>query len=235
MSIIENKEIFQLDMPFDLGVDQVLKRLRFRSTNHRLEGMIRELADAACKVARPRGIYQVSHARVLDIATVEVDGVRFTSRALSRNLLDQETVYPFITTAGAELDELPLPPGDMMRQYYLDLIKTVVLVWGVEYLAEHIREKYSLGFLTHMNPGEIEDWPITEQRPLFSLFGGAEKRIGVELKESGVMKPIKSRSGIIFPSEIHFVSCLLCTQVKCPGRMAKYDPVMAEEWLGTSG
>jgi hypothetical protein len=222
-------------MPFDLTVNRILRRLRLQSINPRLDGMVRELAEAARAVARPLAIYQVARARVIDIATVEVDGVRFTSRALSRNLIDQETVYPFIATSGAELDELPLPPGDLMRQYYLDLIKTVVLVWGVDYLADRIREKYSLGFLTHMNPGELEDWPITQQRPLFSLFGGEERQIGVELKDSGIMKPIKSRSGIIFPSESRFVSCLLCTQPNCPGRRAKYDPVMAREWLGTSG
>jgi len=227
-----NKQIFQLDIPLDLDVDEILKRLRFRGINSRIEAMARELAEAARAVARPRAIYQVSRARVIDSATVEVDGVRFTSRALSRNLIGQATVYPFIATAGRELDELPLPPGDMMRQYYLDLIKTVVLVRGVDYLADSIREKFSLGFVTHMNPGELEDWPITQQRPLFSLFGGAERQIGVELKDSGVMKPIKSRSGIIFPSESRFVSCLLCTQVKCPGRRAAYDAVMAAEWLG---
>ena len=232
MATTDNHRIFRVDIPFDLDVDSILKRLRVRRTNPRLEEMARELAETARRVARPRAIYRVSHARVIDIETVEVDGVRFTSRALSRNLLDQEIVYPFIATAGRELDELPLPPGDVMRQYYLDLIKTVVLVWGVDYLAERIREKYSLDFVTHMNPGELEDWPITQQRPLFSLFGGAERRIGVKLMESGVMKPQKSRSGIMFNSPSRFVSCLLCTQVKCPGRRAAYDPIMAVEWLG---
>jgi hypothetical protein len=230
----DKPQIYQVDIPFDLDVASILKRLRSRRTNPRLEEMARELTEAARPVARPRAIYQISHARVIDIETAEVDGVRFTSRALSRNLCDQETVYPFIATAGRELDELPLPPGDVMRQYYLDLIKTVVLVWGVDYLAERIREKYSLDFVTHMNPGELQDWPITQQRPLFSLFGGAERRIGVTLTKSGVMKPEKSRSGIMFNSPSRFVSCLLCTQLKCPGRRAAYDPVMAEEWLGAN-
>jgi hypothetical protein len=229
---VTEKEIFQLDIPFDLDVDEILKRLRFRGSNPRLEAMAREVAEAARAAARPRAIYQVSRAHVIDADTVEVDGVRFNSRALSRNLRGQETVYPFIATAGRELDEMPLPPGDMMRQYYLDLVKTVVLVRGVDHLADSIREKFSLGFVTHMNPGELKDWPINQQRPLFALFGGAERRIGVELKESGVMQPVKSRSGIMFPSESRFVSCLLCTQLKCPGRRAAYDPVMAAEWLG---
>jgi hypothetical protein len=234
LETIDKPQIFQPDIPFDLEVESILKRMRFRRINPRLEEMVRELAGLARRVAHPRAIYQVSPARVIDDATVEVDGVRFTSRALSRNLRDQEIVYPFIATAGRELDELPLPPGDVMQQYYLDLIKTVVLVRGVDRLAKYIREKYSLDFVTHMNPGELEDWPITELRPLFSLFGGAERQIGVKLTKSGVMKPEKSRSGIMFASPSRFVSCLLCTQLKCPGRRAKYDPVMAGEWLGAA-
>jgi hypothetical protein len=102
----------------------------------------------------------------------------------------------------------------------------------VDYLADYVRDRHSLDHVAHMNPGEIEDWPLTEQKPLFALFAGAEKQIGVELSGSGVMKPVKSRSGILFPNATGFVSCLLCTQFKCPGRRAAYDPDLVKEYLG---
>jgi hypothetical protein len=102
----------------------------------------------------------------------------------------------------------------------------------VDYLVEHIREEYGLGGIAHMNPGEIPDWPIGEQAPLFDLFDGHEKDIGVELKPSGVMKPVKSRSGIIFPNEASFVTCFLCTQTRCPGRRARYDEAKVLEYTG---
>ena len=102
----------------------------------------------------------------------------------------------------------------------------------MDWLAGHIRHEYGLAGAAHMNPGELPDWPIGEQAPLFSLFGGHEKDIGVELTPSGVMKPVKSRSGIIFPNGGGFVTCFLCTQPHCPGRKARYDEAKVREYLG---
>jgi hypothetical protein len=107
----------------------------------------------------------------------------------------------------------------------------VILVGAVDYLAEYVKLKHDMPRAALLNPGEIEDWHITEQRPLFNLFKDAEERIGVTLTPGGVMRPIKSRSGIIFPNESGFLSCQLCTQLKCPGRRAKYDPELQKQYL----
>jgi hypothetical protein len=163
---------------------------------------------------------------------VDIDGAIFKSRLLSKLLRNRDMVIPFIATIGKELDELPIPPHDMMRQFCLDNIKTVVLVAAVDYLTEYVKEKHNIPQVALLNPGEIEDWYITEQRPLFSLFNDVEERIGVTLTAGGVMKPIKSRSGIIFPNDTGFLSCQLCTQLKCPGRRAKYNPELVKEYLG---
>jgi len=228
----EEKRVYQVEIPFKLDIASVVRRLRLNKTSRRLEEMARELAETARSIARPKAVYQLSHSRVIDNATVDIDGIRFTSRVLSKNLLNQDTVIPFIATIGKELDELPIPPRDMMRQFCLDTIKTVVLVSAVDYLAEYLKEKHGIPRAALLNPGEIADWPITQQKPLFALFGGAEKKIGVTLTAGGVMKPIKSRSGILFPNDTGFLSCQLCTQLKCPGRRAPYDPELAKEYLG---
>jgi hypothetical protein len=228
----EEKRVYQVEIPFKLDITSVVRRPRLNKTSRRLEEMARELAETARTIARPRAVYQLSHARVIDNATVDIDGIIFTSRVLSKNLLNQDRVIPFIATIGKELDEMPIPPRDMMRQFCLDTIKTVVLVSSVDYLTEYLKEKHGIPRAALLNPGEIADWPITQQKPLFALFGGAEKKIGVSLTAGGVMKPIKSRSGILFPNDTGFLSCQLCTQLKCPGRRAKYDPELAKEYLG---
>lgn len=225
------KEIYQVEIPVILDVAAVVKRLRFGRTSQRLEEMAFELAETACNIARPRAVYQISHSRVIDNARTDIDGTIFTSKVLNKLLRHQDTVYPFIATVGKELDELPVPHNDMMRQFGLDAIKTVVLVNAVDYLTEYVKEKHNIPSAALLNPGEIEDWHITEQKPLFSLFKDVEKRIGVSLTAGGVMKPIKSRSGIIFPNDTGFLSCQLCTQLKCPGRRAKYDPALQKQYL----
>ncbi len=229
----EGKKIYQVEIPARLDIKMAVNRLQIgRNSSNRLEEMARELAETALTVARPKAIYQISHARVIDKATVDIDGTVFTSKVLSKLLCNQDEVIPFIATIGKELDELPVPPRDMMRQFSLDAIKTVILVGAVDYLAEYLKEKHGIPKAALMNPGELQDWPITQQKQLFALFGGAEKQIGVSLTAGGAMKPIKSRSGILFPNETGFLSCQLCTQFKCPGRRAKYDPELVKEYLG---
>jgi hypothetical protein len=229
----EGKKIYQIKIPARLDIEMAVKRLQFgRGHSHRIEEMARELVGAALATARPQAIYQISHARVIDKTTVEIDGISFTSKVLSRLLRDQNEVIPFIATIGKKLDEMSVPPRDMLRQFVLDAIKTVILVETVDYLTEYVKEKHVMPRVALMNPGELEDWPISQQRSLFELFGGAERQIGVSLTTGGAMKPIKSRSGVIFPNETGFLSCQLCTDQTCPGRQAEYDPEMAKEYLG---
>jgi hypothetical protein len=229
----EEKKVYQIEIPARLDIELVVRRLQIgRNSSNRLEEMTREIAGAALAIAHPKAIYQISHARVIDNATVAIDGVAFTSKVLSKLLCNQDEVIPFIATIGKELDEMPVPPRDMLRQFSLDAIKTVVLVGAVDFLTDFVKEKHAIPRAALMNPGELADWPISQQKPLFSLFGGAEKLIGVSLTAGGAMKPIKSRSGIIFPNETGFLSCQLCTQLKCPGRRAKYDPDLVKKYLG---
>jgi hypothetical protein len=225
------KFIHQLELPVKLDAATIIQFLKLNNTKNRMEEMARELADMALAAARPRAVYQVSSVRGIKDDTVDIDGTIFTSRVLRKNLTNQKTVYPFIATAGRELDELPVPARDIMRQYCLDIIKTIVLVTGIEYLSDYLRNKHALGPVALMNPGEIKAWPLSEQKPLFALFDGAEGQIGVTLTESGVMKPVKSRSGIVFPNDTGFLSCRLCTQFQCLGRRAAYDPELEKEYM----
>jgi hypothetical protein len=225
------KEVFQLEIPVDINVATVVNWLRLGRMGPRTEKMALELAEKARKIARPKAIYQISHSRVIDNATVDIDGTIFTSKVLNKLLHNQKIVYPFIATVGKELEELPIPPKDMMMNFCLDSIKTVVLVTAVDYLTQYVKEKHNIPKIALLNPGEIEDWHITQQKLLFSLFKDAEQRIGVSLTSGGVMKPIKSRSGIIFPNDTGFLSCQICTQLKCPGRRAKYDPELQKQYL----
>ena len=53
-----------------------------------------------------------------------------------------------------------------------------------------------------------------------------EKLIGVRLTDSFLMVPMKSISGILFPTEVRFESCQLCPRKDCPGRRAPYDQAL---------
>jgi hypothetical protein len=234
----EDKKIHFVDIPLKIDTAAIIKRLKPHGGSERMEQMAArmeqtaiELAEKALSVAKPKGIYRISGARVIDRGTVEIDGIRFTSRSLSKCLEGQPVVYPLLATAGQELDEMPTVKGDLMRQLTLDTIKMVILFSAVEYLTNYIKEKHSLNGTATLNPGEFDDFPISQQKPLFALFSGAEKQIGVSLTSGGALKPTKSRSGILFPNETGFLSCKLCTMFKCPGRRAAYDPAEVKKYI----
>jgi hypothetical protein len=228
---MKENTVFKIEIPVVLDVEAVAKRLRTGRTGDRLGDIALALAEKAREIARPLAIYRIAHPKIVDNTTVEIDGATFKSKVLNKLLQGRDTVYPFVTTIGKELDELPIPPQEMMKQFALDSIKTVVLVNAVDYLATYISEKYDIPKFALLNPGEIEDFRIGEQKPLFSLFKDPQSQIGVSLTAGGVMKPIKSRSGFIFANESGFLSCQLCTQLKCPGRRAKYDPELQKQYL----
>ncbi len=232
MLIPQEQEIFRMELPAEFDIKDLEKRMTGGKTTSRQLEMLLELAKTAKKTARPVGIYKVSRACVIDENKTDIDGVIFTSKVLRKLLAGRERVIPFIVTEGKALDEYPVARGDMMKQFYLDTIKTLIVANGVKYLKEYVQKKYNLPQVALMNPGEIEDWHITEQKQLFSLFDDVQGRIGVTLTGGGVMKPIKSRSGIIFPNESGFETCQLCPQARCPGRRVKFEPELYKYYLG---
>lgn len=212
------------DVPMELDVDTLLKKLHIDKESKNAEdiqGLIKTVAPAI----KPKALYEVSYIQHKNYDTVDIGGVIFKSRVLRVNLDKVERVFPYIATCGRELDEIGVPSDDLLRQFWLDSIKEMALHAMREYLANHLKERYALGQLSKMSPGSGSQdlWPIEQQRQLFSIFGNVEELIGVTLTESFLMIPIKSVSGIYFPTEIRFESCQLCPREVCRSRRAPYD------------
>jgi hypothetical protein len=129
-------------------------------------------------------------------------------------------------TAGTEIEDISQQHTDLLLSYSFDLLKEAVLRVAIAHQHTHLKQRYALEKIAVMNPGSLGDWPITEQRALFSLFGDVKALIGVELTESCLMYPVKSVSGIIFPTETSYVNCQLCPRHDCPSRKAPYDEAL---------
>lgn len=222
-------EVFN-SIPVDLEPDKVLKFMRMRGGNQQVERMVQELVEVTRSIAKPKVVYKVSYVDDRDGDTVTIDGVKFTSRVLRINLDRVERVFPYIATCGTELEEVAVPSNDVMKSFCFDAIKIMVLRSASTYFSNRLIEYYALGKMAHMNPGSLESWPITQQKTLFSIFGNVEELIGVKLTDSCVMYPLKSVSGIYFPTEIRFESCQLCPREKCSGRSTPYDPELAKKY-----
>jgi hypothetical protein len=210
-------------IPFAADVDALLKSLRIPATSDRARE-IRELVERVRPTARPKAVYDVAYVESKGRDTVTLAGVTFTSRVLRVNLDKAERVFPFVATCGRELAEHAAALDDLVLDFAFDALMVKALEAAIHHLGKHLAERYALGTTAVMNPGSLEDWPLSEQKPLFGLFGDVKKLIGVELTDSFLMVPIKSVSGIIFPTEIRFESCQLCPREVCPNRRAKYQP-----------
>jgi hypothetical protein len=159
-----------------------------------------------------------------------IDGVELKSRILRINMEKAERVFPYVATAGRELESIDVPKDDFMMTFCVDAVKELVLNAALGHFERKLAEMYALGSMAHMNPGSLNDWPVSEQPKLFSLFGNVEELIGVKLRESHLMDPLKSVSGIYFPTEVDFRSCMLCSRHACIRRRAEYDPHMAARY-----
>jgi hypothetical protein len=198
--------------------------------NPAVKKSLEEFVGEVRRVGRPKALYRVSYVEERSENWVSIDGVRFESGILHRNLQKVERVFPYVVTAGRELDSIPVESGDMMGTFCLDALKELVLEEALSHLERHIQKNFAPGVLAHMNPGSLRDWPLSQQPILFSLFGDVHDLVGVRLRESHLMDPIKSVSGIYFPTEIDFKSCRLCTRHPCSNRRAPYDPAFASSF-----
>ena len=218
------------NIPVKLDAEDVLKRLNLRRKSEDMEKNIQELVEKVLPIARPKVIYEVAYVDNRNKNSLDIGGVRFISRLLRINLDEVGRVFPFVATCGTELEEIHVPSTEFVKSYCLDQIKEMVLESAFYYLEDYLIRRYELGQISEMEPGSLESWPITQQKELFSIFGNVEDLIGVRLTERFLMVPLKSVSGIYFPTEIKFESCQLCPRERCSGRRAPYDPDLARKY-----
>jgi hypothetical protein len=193
---------------------------------HRLQSLI----SAAHSMMTAKAVYKVSYIETKAEDSVMIDGVRFRSKVLRKHLDKVERVFPYVVTIGKGVEDLEKTSGDALEKYYLDLIGNAAVVKARDHLKSRLANRYGLGGLSYLGPGQLKDWPLEEQKPLFSLLGDVERAVGVTLSDSLLMIPRKSLSGIYFPTEIPFMACQLCPKESCPSRKARYDERLAREY-----
>jgi hypothetical protein len=183
------------------------------------------LIEQARAIARPKALYAESFVEARGDDTVTVDGITFTSHMLRRKLDTVQRVFPYVATCGREMDTVSLPADDVLVQYWWDAIKAELLATARAHLLTHITERFRLGQTARMSPGsgDVDVWPIEQQRPLFELLGGVTPFIGVTLTESCLMIPNKTVSGLLFATEEDFQTCQVCHRDPCPNRRAPFD------------
>jgi hypothetical protein len=231
--MIEKAQTVELidNIPLTLDIAKIMVRLELHGGNKMDEASVRELVDAAGRIARPRALYRESFITGKTGNSIEIDGTEFVSHLLRINLDRADRIFPYIATCGKELDSLQIPGADDSRLYCLKLIKEMALTAAVSRLQDYLRCKYALDFIFVLDPGEMQAWPSDHRKLLFSLLGNVEKSIGVSLTEDNSLVPACSRTGIFYHADIEFESCQLCSKEPCMTRRAPYNPELAKKHL----
>jgi len=217
------------NIPFRLNLEEVKRELHLNKKESSSIN-VQELIKEAESLIIARSIYRVSYIDKKGEDIVRINGVAFSSRVLRVNLEKVERVFPYIITIGKELEDNASQSGDLLKQFYLETLGDMALYSSMQHLEKHLKSQYGLDKLANMNPGSLKDWPITEQKLLFSLFQDMEGQIGVKLTKNMLMIPRKSISGIYFPTEVNFFSCQLCPRERCQARKAPYDKSLREKY-----
>ncbi|MCM8809429.1 MAG: vitamin B12 dependent methionine synthase [Candidatus Omnitrophica bacterium] len=216
MEILKNFKI-------DIKKDFLFEKLKIMKGSED-EKEISILLEKSIEIGRPKAIYLEGFIEKKGDDFVIINGVKFTSLVLRKNLENVEKVFAFIATCGKELDSISFKE-DFLKDYWWETIKGYFLEIARKGLFEYLKERYFLKRMISMSPGESERfvWPIEQEKELFSLFGDVENLIGVRLTNSFLMIPNKSVSGFLFSGEKDYRSCKICKRKNCLGRSAEFD------------
>ena len=211
------------NIPVTTSFEQALEKLKIEDEDDIV--MVRGLFETAKKTAKPKVLYREAYVEEISGKNVRINGHTFESDVLAANLKDIHRVFAYVSTCGTEVDDWSKNEKDYVVSLWLDMIKEMFLREANTFFREYMKKSYQFEKISTVNPGSgnKDHWHISQQAPLFAMIGNVKEEIGVTLTDSFLMMPIKSTSGLLYPSETEFVNCALCRREKCQGRRAEFD------------
>ncbi len=211
-------------IPCPVETATVLSRMNTTSREKHTAAIEKLLIQANEKI-KPAMLYKRCPVCFKDESSVIVNDVEFNSRILKVNLENAKNAFVYIITCGQTYEDFLHSLDDMLDRYYVNEIGNVMLSEAQAQFLRYLEKTYALECISKMNPGSLEDWPLSEQKKLFALLTeeAIHEKIGVTLEENMLMTPVKTLSGIAFPTASPFENCQMCPQISCPGRKAPYD------------
>lgn len=189
------------NIPFQLDASDVGEQLKLRNRESLME-ILEEQIELAQKVAVPKAAYFETSITDKSEDSVAFCGETFHSRQLAISTQKDQKIFPYIITIGMELEEQYQELDDIMEQYIMDGVQSVILTQATDYVAKALKESFQLKEVTYHIPGALDDWDLKDQPKLFHLFGSTMEKLGVVLSHSNLMKPTKSVSGVYYGIEV---------------------------------
>ena len=203
--------------------EELLKGLELSEAYEGLIDVAEELVDACLAVAAPKAVYACLPVSLCE-GGVAVGDVVVEAPFVVEKLAPCSFAVPYVGTCGAEAEAWADGLTDPLERYWADKLKLILLGRVQRALRDTVKAACfaESEHMASLNPGSLPQWPISEQKKLFAMLDGGADAIGVILKESYLMVPTKSGSGIYFAHNEHYENCMLCPRVDCPNRRAPF-------------
>ena len=219
-----------LTPPFTPSIEQYKRSIRFDDIDDAQVEALHVFKEATLRL-QPKVLLKEcfidEHNFIDDLPSITIQNVVFKGKAL-RVLDDVTRVFAYVATCGGEMEMFDLSSLDMLAPYWVDSIKKQALRDARLALISYCKETCGISKPKSLNPGSgnVDIWPIDEQKGVFSLLGNSYD-IGVTLTSSFLMTPNKSISGLMFASPSQdYESCAYCERERCPNRRVPFKERM---------
>lgn len=221
--------VFSLSINPYIEKDELIRRLggrKRRGFSRSLHIKLQNNKRIFYTLMNPCLFYIKKKIRVVDQGYVYLKGSPvLKSTKLARTLRDSNELICFITTVGGEIDSeinRMMGQGRLSGAYILDALGSVAVESVAEQFHQYIQtacREEGKAVTPRFSPGYC-DWPITEQKKIFTLFDS--NATGIELLDSCMMRPRKSISGVFGiyndTQKAPYNPCLNCPKKNCDGR-----------------
>ena len=159
-----------------------------------------------------------------------LDGVAFhAGKKIARFLDRSERLALYVCSAGEAVSRRAsklMESGNMLEGYFADLAGSLLVDNALDWLHKRLADEMKKGgfeITNRYSPG-YWSWSVKEQHKLFGFFPPGF--CGVHLRESGMMSPVKTASGVIGAGrnvEFHKYLCDECNSTQCIYRHRKHQ------------
>ncbi len=183
-------------LKFILNETEFYERIRMERGTRRAKP-IERILDSAKEIPKPKALYCVSEAKIVNDSQFTLDGILFTSKIGVEKIADSKFVIPNIVTAGVEIEDYCFTRESVLEQYIVMEICNFACQFAKDAMIRDIKKNYGIALKECIFPGE-EGFLLESGKKIFDVFGDVESKIGVSISEMGLPTPSRSAYSICF-------------------------------------
>ena len=225
------RELFCNEIDFVCDEKVLLERLHCEDTD--AEPFVRalELLEEARPYLNPAFAVKEFAIERHQTEGITVKGCFFNSKIVANKLQSEKNVFAYIATCGRQICEFIKTKEDILDEYLLDQIAYLSYLQAMEKMSLEIENLFGIEKHIRLCPGSVIDWSVADVKKIFTLMDGLYQDLDVSVMPSGLIDPLKSTSGLFYPTDEEFESCEICPRAVCENRKAPFDGDLHDEMV----